>query len=854
MGEMLKRYRLAAGLTQEALAERAGISPRSVQAIESGTNLPYRGTLRRLSAALDISETERDALAMTAQRLLQRSSGAAPMDRADTRQTRHAVTTSLPGLAPLAPTPLLGRESELARLAALLCSAETRLATLTGPGGVGKTRLALAVGATLAPAFADGVAFVDLTPLTDPGLLLPTVATALSIVAVDGQPLQTSLVRALEGKHRLLILDNCEQVVAAAPAMAALVAQCPALRVLATSRRPLRVRGECVVALAPLPVPPASQAEDPATLGGFAAVALFVQQAQTACPGLTLSAENAAAVAEICRRLDGLPLALELAAARAGVLPPRALVERLAGTPQRTGLSLLTGGARDLPVRQQTMRDTIAWSYALLTPQEQTMFRGLSIFSGGCMLWAAEQVCCEDEDDGDGPVTPAALDTLGALVENSLLRMVEQSDGQPRYMMLETIREYGCERLVAAGEADALLQRHAAYYLDLAEEARLHLHRAEQIVWLARLDQEIDNLRAAFRWCVVQGRAGSQAATERGLWAVACLFRYWVLRTHHREGRDWLAQLLALPGAGAPSVARARALRVAGVLEARTVDLKRGRALCEESIALCRALGERRELGHGLLNLARMDTLWPRGHVSLNASIRSALEEVVTLYAQTGYDGGIGGALILLSYADLQDGVLTRAEEHATRGLALVQEAGDRLYAAYACEALAEVARLRGDLGRARELLEQRLALDQALEHWSNAWGTLAMLGELAQELGDGATAQACYVEALKGFRETGDMRIGVRALAGLSLLAAEAGDLARGLRLAPATTARTTARNTIVPPATQARLATIRVRGEQALGADEAEAIWQVGSRMTLEQTFAVAFGSRAEAGSTTS
>ncbi len=401
VGELLRRFRLDRGLTQEALAARAGISPRGVQTMESGSHLPFPATLRRVAVALGLAEGECEALALAAQRSRRQTGNTSPRATRAGRVPRRHSTRGQHAVLPQPPTPLVGRAHEVARLTGLLTEGEDRLITLTGPGGVGKTRLALEVAAGARPLFADGVAFVDLTPLTDAGVVLTTIAAALDVVAVGSQPLLTALVEALESTEFLLVLDNCEQVVAAAPEIAALVTGCATLHVLATSRRPLRVRGEHVVTLAPLPVPPAATCADPAAVAAYAAVTLFVRQAQAASPSFALSAESAAAVAALCRQLDGLPLALELAAARVGVLPVRALAERVASEASPTGLSLLSGGARDMPPRHQALRDTIAWSYALLSPREQGLFRGLSIFSGGCTLEAVAQVCGEVAEKGE---------------------------------------------------------------------------------------------------------------------------------------------------------------------------------------------------------------------------------------------------------------------------------------------------------------------------------------------------------------------------------------------------------------------------------------------------------------------
>jgi len=465
-GALLRKYRLAAGLTQEALAERAGLSVRNIQNLERGTNRPLHDTTRRLAAALALGPDEQHSFLSTA--------SPTPRQRAHTGAAPR-LPAPFANTLPVSPTALLGREGEVAAVVALLQREDVRLLTLVGTGGVGKTRLAVQVGRLLQEHYADGVVFVDLSPLDDASLVLPTIAQALGVVAQGQQPLPVTLASYLRSKHMLLLVDNVEQVAAAAPEVAALRAACPGLRVLATSRALLGVQGEHVYVVPPLAVPDPRPLPSHDQLSQVAAIALFVQRARALTPGFTLSPANAAAVAEICARLDGLPLAIELAAARVRVLPPRALLARL-GHP----LQVLTGGASDLPARQQTLRRTIGWSYDLLSPAEQTLFRRLAVFVDGCALEAVEAVC---QDDGmtDDPLTAAdMLDALDALLAGSLLGMEEQADGTPRFRSLVTIREYGLEQLEAMGETKALRRRHALYYLALVREAEPYMVSAEQ--------------------------------------------------------------------------------------------------------------------------------------------------------------------------------------------------------------------------------------------------------------------------------------------------------------------------------------------------------------------------------------
>jgi predicted ATPase/class 3 adenylate cyclase len=423
---------------------------------------------------------------------------------------------------PVQTTPLIGREQAGAAVQAMLLRDDVRLVTLTGPGGTGKTRLSLQVAAEVLDRFEHGAFFVELAPISDPGLVVSAIAQALGVQGAAGRSLLDVLVDALRGRELLLVLDNFEQVLPAATEVDALLRACPRLTVLVTSRAALQLRGEHEFPVPPLALPLTGQASSPAALSQYAAVALFIERATAVKPDFTVTNQNAPAIAEICVRLDGLPLAIELAAARIRLLSPEAMLARLGH-----GLALLTGGPRDLPARQQTLRGAIAWSYDLLDDAEQRLFRRLGVFVGGCTIESAEGIGDLDESLGLD-----VLDSISPLVAGSLVRQQEQPDGEPRFSMLETIREYALERLEESGEAPLVRRRHGEHFLALIEEAAPHLIRLEGATWMDRLQLEHDNLRAALGW-------GSAAPDTADLMARVAgpFWWFWWMSGHLTEGR-----------------------------------------------------------------------------------------------------------------------------------------------------------------------------------------------------------------------------------------------------------------------------------------------------------------------------
>ncbi len=660
---------------------------------------------------------------------------------------------SRPHNLPTQPTPFLGREREVEEVVALLRSPDVRLVTLTGPGGTGKTRLAVAAAAELLDTYPDGVVFVPLAALTDPALVPSAVAGALGLRMEGGQSPADAVRDALADKQTLLVLDNVEQVVAAAAFVGELLAAAPELRILATSRQPLRLRAEHEFPVPPLGLP--SQDDAPEQLLQSEAVRLFVARALDVRPDFVLTPDIAPIVAEICRRLDGLPLAIELAAARIRFLSPAALLTRL-----EKRLPFLTGGPRDAPARQRTLRDTIAWSHDLLETDQQALFRRLAVFAGGTTLDAMEAVT---NPDGDLDV----LDGLERLVEHSLLRQVPGSDDNPRFAALETIREFGLEQSSQSGDEEPTRRAHAGFFLALAEDTEPHLTGPDQGEWLDRLEAEHDNLRAALAWAEQQDQ-------ETALRLGAALWRFWYARGHLGEGRDWLERALARDGSGRPA-ARARALHGAGVLADLQGDFPRAETLLTESLALGRELADPALVAPVLYALGVV--AHDRGDL---VQAEARYEEALVPWRQQDDRRGIALALNTLGIIALDRADLVKAAATFEESLALRRELGDRQGIAASLNNLALVATEQGDFPRAEALLEEGLSLVRDLEDPYSTSVLLHGLGELVRREGDLARAETLHEEARAIKQELGDKRGVALSLRALGIVARDRGDLTR--------------------------------------------------------------------------
>lgn len=610
-------------------------------------------------------------------------------------QPLQQILVAHPNNLPLEPTPFIGRSSELGEILNLIHRPSVRLLTLTGAGGTGKTRLALQVGAALLDEFPDGVFFVSLATVSEPELVLPTIVQSLEIPEQTGASPDEVLRNALREKKLLLVLDNFEQVRTAAPDLTTLLAACPGLRILVTSRAVLNEYGEYSFDVPPLSVPDPRHLPALGAISQYESVELFIERARAIRAGFEVTAENAPAIAEICHRLDGLPLAIELAAARVRILPPQAIMTRL-----ESRLSFLTGRMRGRPERQSTLRSTIEWSYDLLTPDERRLFARLAVFVGGCTLDAAEVVGTAGNALDIDP-----LDGIGALVENSLMRQV--GDDEPRFIMLETIREYALSGLESEPDAGDIRAAHASYYLEFAERSDAALRGPEQGEWLRRLDAEHDNLRAALAWFLEDGDG------ELGLRLAGALWRFWWSRGYLSEGRVWLERMLAR-GSGSPD-ARATALNGLANIAWSQGKLDEAEGLYREALALRRQVGS--EVGiAGSLNNLGLVTEQRGDFVGAATWYRQALEAaraVGDTWTTALVLGNLGGVLTV-------EGQTEEATTALEESLLLWRGIGDRASEGRVLNNLMNMALEEGTYGRAAALQRESLSLYRDLGHLEN--------------------------------------------------------------------------------------------------------------------------------------
>ena len=711
-GGRLRNLREAAGLTQEELASRAGMTSKGISAIERGERKrPYPHTVRSLADALGLPEEERAALLATI-----------PKRAAQSDTPASAVTPMLPEEAlaesapePSIPTPftsLMGRERDLGQITALV--RDSHLLTLTGAGGVGKTRLATETARRSNGSFPDGVVYVGLAPLGDAALVIPTIARALGLGEVEDR---STLANALRGKKALLILDNFEHVLAAAPDIAGIIEGCPDLTVLVTSRAPLRVRGEQEYPVQPLALPASTRNPSAGEVAESPSGGLFAERARAASPSFEVTDDNAGSVAAICWRLDGIPLALELAAARVRFLDPASLLERL-------DRALSAGWARDLPERQRTMRAALDWSLDLLSEPEKVLFRRLSVFAGGFTLEAAEAVGAADDIEAE-----EVLWNLGVLVEQSLVMMETGADGS-RYRTLEPVRQYAGEKLEESGEEEQVRGRHAGYFLDLMEEAGALMKGPDQGLWVHRLMTELDNVRAALEWATANGGAARIAEASWDSWT------FWWASGNLREGRRRMEEALAAEP-DLPDLPRAKLLHEAAVLGQAVGDFEDTWQINEESRKLFEQLDYKQGIAdtHGTGGLIALQ----RGEPALGLEL---MQRCVEINLELGNKWAGSAMLGFSASVPLAQGDLERAKGFAERGLKLAREIGARDVRYVNLHPLAVIARAEGDYERAHRLFEEGAQVALEVGEKVNAAFCLEELAALSAEEKPGRAAR----------------------------------------------------------------------------------------------------------------
>ena len=769
-------------LTYRELADMTGWSRTMIGNYLSGKTVPPTDRFDALARLLGATGRELGMLATVRDQVEERQRLTAdPAQSAELSENVEAGIADDNVPSPL--TRLIGRDEEAAAIQALVLRADVRLITVVGAPGIGKSRLTTHVAAMVAPRFPDGVWYVPLEPISDAELVVPAIAKALGVKESTEQPLLQSVREFLRQRRLVLLLDNFEHVLEAAPAVAEILTACPGVKVLATSRAGLHVRGEWLWPVSPLAAPGNGWRGSLSAAARFPAVELFVDRARAVQPTFALTEANVGDVCRICADLDGLPLAIELVAARSRTLSPAELVDRLGDR-----LALLTDGPRDLPPHQRTLRGTIDWSYHLLSPAEQTVFAWLSVFVGGCSLRAAQEVT--SSADAQVPVA----DAVAALADKNLLRIEEAPDGQRYAVLLATIREYALERLARSGDEGTIRERWAAFYLALAQTASEQLGGEQQGRWLRQLDAEQHNLRAVLGWYTEHGNAAD------ALRMLAASWRFWHIRFRQAEGLRWVEQVLAMPGLHDERV-RAQVLCGAGWLAVDQYDRELANSFFTEGLTAYRKLGDQRGMAdalHGVGTVALAD-----GDAGQAAAL---FEESLHRYREAGVDEGVAWSLDHVGSANLELGEYALAEQHFAEGLIIFRRLRHSWGMALALHHLGLSALALGRYTDAHDQFDQALAIFTELD---NSWGVaicLLHLGHVALGSGEHDTAAAYFTQALHASEAQADRPGAARALAGLASLAVSEGNLVRAAQLFSRAEALAEASGIRMNPATRAR------------------------------------------------
>jgi predicted ATPase/DNA-binding XRE family transcriptional regulator len=805
-GQWLREQRRELGLTQEELADKVGCSRALIRKIEAGERTPSLQVAELLASCIQIPAQDQAEFVKFARG----TSSAFPTERT----ILGSAHTNLP--APL--TPILGRDLELEELRHLLGHTE-RLVTLVGPPGIGKTRLAIEAARQAAGRFTHGVYFVDLASVTHPNGVVSTIASTLGVEAGSG-PLLASVIRYLRGKSALLVIDNFEQVVSAAADVAELLQAVTTISSLVTSREVLRVRGERQFDVRALHLPDPEHIRDLELLSANPSVALFVRSAQLALPRFEVTDDNADAIARICARLDGLPLAIELAAARIKLFSPHEMSARL-----DSSLKLLTDGARDMPERQRTLRRALEWSHNLLEPDEKVLFRRLGVFRGGCSLQSAEAVCNAKCD-----LRVGVAEGLASLLDKSLLRQHEGAVEERRFTMLETVREYAAEHLEGSQEAEEIGLYHAEYFLALAEAAEPQLRGPQQPILLDRLGREHSNLRASLEWGLRE--ASTPQALLIGLRLVGALGWFWELRGHLVEGRSWAQLAIERGEVYGHTAVLARVLNVAGRLLWRQGDNASAHPFFERSLAIFKEEGDQEGIANSLSNLG----LIANGRREYRQA-RSLHEQSLALRREIGDAWGVALSLGNLGLVAFRQGEYERAEQLHRQSLVLRRELGDTWGTALSLDSLAAVLGAKGNYEMARSLQEESLSIRRTLGHKQGIAQSLHGLGSIALQEGNYGRAEMLFLEALDTYFELEDTGSIALSFVGLGTAAFHVGDYERAVHLFGAAQTVFASGGTSISAYGNARYESYLQRARAELGEATYEALWTKAQETELEQ-----------------